>query len=122
MSKIKKELKRFLVAGISAVGTDLTIYYILLNFLSYDVSKAISFLFGAIVAFIMNKYWTFEKYEKSYKEVLQFGVLYGISLTANVVANKLVLEYTSLILLAFLVATGISMTLNFLGQKFFVFK
>ena len=96
--------------------------YILLNFLSYDVSKAISFLFGAIVAFIMNKYWTFENYEKSYKEVLQFGVLYGISLTANVVANKLVLEYTSLILLAFLVATGISMTLNFLGQKFFVFK
>jgi len=26
MSKIKKELKRFLVAGISAVGTDLVTY------------------------------------------------------------------------------------------------
>jgi putative flippase GtrA len=122
MSQIKKELKRFLVAGLSAVGTDLATYYIFLNFLSYDVSKAISFLLGAIVAFIINKYWTFEKYEKSYKEVFQFGMLYSISLVVNVAANKMILEYTSLILLAFLVATGISMTLNFLGQKFLVFK
>ena len=122
MSKIKKELKRFLVAGISAVGTDLVTYYILLNFLSHDVAKAISFLLGTVVAFIINKYWTFEKYEKSYKEVFQFGMLYSISLVVNVAANKMILEYTSLILLAFLVATGISMTLNFLGQKFLVFK
>ncbi|MEA2018135.1 MAG: GtrA family protein, partial [Campylobacterota bacterium] len=73
MSKIKKELKRFLVAGLSAVGTDLATYYILLNFLSHDVAKAISFLLGTVVAFVINKYWTFEKHEKSYKEIFQFG-------------------------------------------------
>ena len=122
MSKIKKELKRFLVAGLSAVGTDLITYYILLNFLSHDFAKAISFLLGTIVAFVINKYWTFEKHEKSYKEIIKFGVLYSITLGANVMTNNVVLEYTNVVFLAFLVATGVSTILNFIGQKFWVFK
>lgn len=122
MSKLKKELKRFLIAGFSAVGTDLVTYYILLNFLSHDVAKSISFLLGTIVAFLINKYWTFEKYDKSYKEIVQFTILYTITLGANVVTNKFVLEQTDSVLFAFLVATGVSTVLNFLGQKFWVFK
>ena len=122
MSKLKKELKRFLIAGFSAVGTDLVTYYILLNFLSLDVAKAISFLFGTIVAFVINKYWTFEKHDKSYKEVVQFTILYTITLGANVVTNKFVLVQIDSVLFAFLVATGVSTVLNFLGQKFWVFK
>jgi putative flippase GtrA len=122
MSKTKKELKRFLVAGLSAVGTDLFIYYILLNFLATGTSKAISFLLGTIVAFIINKYWTFEKHEKSFKEVIQFGILYSFTLGANVMTNKIVLHNTKTVLLAFLVATGISTVINFIGQKFWVFK
>lgn len=122
MSKLKKELKRFLVAGFSAVGTDLITYYVMLNFLHHDIAKAISFLLGTIVAFIINKYWTFEKYEKSYKEVLQFGILYTVTLGANVVTNRLVLDFTEVVFLAFLIATGVSTILNFLGQKFWVFK
>ena len=122
MSKIKKELKRFLVAGLSAVGTDLVMYYILLNFMPHDISKAISFLLGTVVAFVINKYWTFEKHEKSYKEMLKFGILYSLTLGTNVMTNKMILEYTSLVFLAFLVATGVSTVLNFIGQKWWVFK
>mgnify|MGYP002635382284 FL=1 len=122
MSKIKKELKRFLVAGLSAVGTDLITYYILLNFLPHDISKAVSFLLGTIVAFVINKYWTFEKHEKSYKEMMKFGLLYSLTLGANVMTNKMILEYTSLVFLAFLVATGVSTVLNFIGQKWWVFR
>lgn len=122
MSKTQKELKRFLVAGLSAVGTDFGMYYILLNFFSSGVSKAISFLLGTIVAYVINKYWTFEKHEKSFKEIIQFGILYSLTLGANVMTNKIVLHNTSIVLLAFLVATGISTVLNFIGQKFWVFK
>ncbi|MGE4457261.1 MAG: GtrA family protein [Arcobacteraceae bacterium] len=122
MNKTKKELKRFLVAGLSAVGTDLVTYYILLNFFHHDVAKAISFLLGTIVAFVINKYWTFEKHEKSYKEIFQFGLLYTFTLGANVIVNKLVLDNTNIVFLAFLVATGVSTVLNFLGQKYWVFK
>jgi len=122
MSKIKKELKRFLVAGLSAVGTDLIAYFILLNFLSHDVAKGTSFLLGTIVAYIINKYWTFEKHEKSYMEMMKFGVLYSITLGANVMTNNVVLEYTNIVFLAFLIATGVSTILNFLGQKWWVFR
>ena len=122
MNKIKKELKRFLLAGLSAVATDLATYYILLNFIPHDIAKAISFLLGTILAFIINKYWTFEKYQKSYKEMMKFGILYSLTLGANVMTNNIVLEYTSLVFLAFLVATGVSTLLNFIGQKWWVFR
>lgn len=122
MSKIKKELKRFLVAGVSAVGTDLAAYYILLNFLTTGVSKAISFLLGTVVAYVINKYWTFEKHEKSFKELVMFGILYSCTLGINVLTNKIVLDNTSIVFLAFLAATGVSTVLNFIGQKFWVFK
>ena len=123
MSQIKKELKRFLVAGFSAVGTDLLFYYILLNFLSHDISKGISFLIGTIVAYVINKYWTFEKHERSYKEMIRFGILYSITLVANILTNKSVLDISSeMVFLAFLSATSVSTVLNFLGQKLWVFR
>lgn len=122
MNKIKKELKRFLIAGLSAVGTDLITYYIMLNFLHHDIAKTISFLLGTIVAFVINKYWTFEKHEKSYKEMWQFAVLYATTLGANVLTNRFVLDSTEIVLLAFLIATGVSTVLNFIGQKWWVFR
>ncbi|MDG2059498.1 MAG: GtrA family protein [Flavobacteriales bacterium] len=122
MSKINKELKRFLVAGLSAVCTDLVMYYVLLNFFPIGVSKGISFLSGTIVAYLINKYWTFEKSEKSIKEVVNFGFLYSITLLANVTINKIVLDNTDMFFLSFLLSTGVSAALNFIGQKFWVFK
>jgi len=122
MSNLKKEVKRFLVAGFSAVGTDLITYYMILNFLHHDIAKAVSFLLGTIVAFVINKYWTFEKHEKSYKEIFQFGVLYATTLGANVLINRFVLDTSEMVFLAFLIATGVSTVLNFTGQKWWVFK
>jgi len=122
MSQIKKELKRFLVAGVGAVCADLFTYYIMVNFLQYDIAKTISFILGTIVAYILNKYWTFEKYERSYKEVVKFGLLYTFTLGANVMTNKIVLKITDALLLSFLVATGVSTVLNFIGQKWWVFR
>jgi len=122
MNKIKKELKRFLVAGISAVSTDLATYYLLLNFLDTNTAKAISFLLGTIVAFVINKYWTFEKHEKSYKEIIKFGVLYSATLGVNVMINKIVLDMFDITIVAFLIATGISTVLNFISQKWWVFR
>ena len=122
MSKIKKEFYRFLLVGFSAVGTDFVTYYLLLNFLSIDLAKVFSFIFGTILSFLMNKYWTFEKFEKSYNQIWQFVLLYTTSLLINVMINRLVIDSTQMIFFAFLVATGISASINFVGQKFWVFK
>ena len=122
MNKLKKELRRFLIAGLSAVGTDFITYYIMLNFLHFDIAKTLSFILGTVVAFVVNKYWTFERYEKSYKQIFQFIILYSTTLFVNVMVNRLVLDFAELLFLAFLIATGASTILNFAGQKWWVFK
>lgn len=123
MQKIKKEIFRFIVVGSGAVLTDTLVYFLLINFLPFSISKTISFLSGTLVAYIFNKYWTFEVKKKSYSEMMRFLALYLSTLVANVAMNKGVLLITNeLAILAFLVATGTSTILNFLGQKFWVFR
>ncbi|OFY63451.1 MAG: hypothetical protein A3H98_14065 [Bacteroidetes bacterium RIFCSPLOWO2_02_FULL_36_8] len=123
MNKIRIELKRFLIAGFSAVGTDLSVYYLLLNFLDNSPAKTVSFISGTVVAYILNKYWTFEQKRKSYSEMTRFALLYTITLGANISVNKMSLFiFPDLIFPSFLAATGTSTVLNFIGQKWWVFR
>lgn len=123
ITKLKKELARFLVVGCSAVATDFLIYFTLLNILQHAPAKTISFIAGTIVAYIFNKYWTFEKPEQNHVEMFHFFTLYATTLGANVTINQLSLHiFPNYILLAFLAATGTSTILNFIGQKWWVFK
>tara|TARA_B100000586_G_C19854959_1_gene320272 strand:- start:65 stop:436 length:372 start_codon:yes stop_codon:yes gene_type:complete len=120
---INKQITRFSFAGVSAVGVDLLSYYLLIDYMSYDLAKTISFILGAVVAYLLNKFWTFEKYDFSYQEIIMFATLYMISLGANVLVNKLMLQLTNnMVLIAFLCATATSASMNFIGQKWWVFK
>jgi len=122
-SPLKKQLSRFLVVGLSAVITDFTVYFILLTVLPHPPAKILSFIAGTLVAYIFNKYWTFEKPHRSNYELITFFLLYTVTLVANVGVNTLALnllpQYT---LLAFLCATATSTILNFIGQKWWVFR
>lgn len=136
MNKTKKEISRFIISGICAVATDMLFYYILSQFINISTAKGISFLIGTVTAYLMNKYYTFEQKQKSFKEVVKFIILYLTSLCANIGVNKLCFiiipeifaflhipdNYQLLKLLAFLFATGTSTIINFTGQKFWVFK
>ena len=122
MSRIKREMSRFLVAGFCAVGTDMGSYFLLLKVLPHDYSKGTSFLLGSMVAYCINKYWTFEKKTKPYDEMSKFAILYLSTLGTNVLVNRIVLDLFQSTLLAFLIATGVSTVLNFIGQKWWVFK
>lgn len=122
MSSINKELCKFLVAGCSAVSTDLLVYYLLLHWFEHDAAKGISFLSGSVVAYVINKYWTFGVHTRSWSEVAKFSVLYSVTLVANIIVNKLTLLTIQSTLIAFLFATAISTILNFTGQKYWVFR
>lgn len=117
----RRELLRFLIAGSSAVAVDGGTYAVLLRYFSHWPSKMTSFILGSIVAFLLNKYWTFEKPEPSGPEVIRFAVLYTTTLLANTLVNSGALWLTNQVFLSFLLATGTSTVLNFLGQKFWVF-
>lgn len=118
----KKELQRFLIVGFSAVGTDALVYFILINFLNTEVSKMLSFVSGSFLAFLLNKIWTFENSSSVKPQIVKFAALYISTLVINNYTNSMFLELFNNTLFAFLVATGVSTVLNFLGQKFWVFK
>lgn len=122
-SKVHKQIKRFLVSGASAVAMDTVLYFILVNFYMLSLSKGISFLCGTLTAYLLNKFWTFQKPVHSKNEIIKFTVLYTSTLGVNVSINALFLVYISSFKpIAFVVATGVSTILNFTGQKWWVFK
>jgi putative flippase GtrA len=122
-SLIKKQILKFIIAGIAGVATDFAVYRFLLRFIQPSPAKAISFVCGTIIVFFTNKYWTYQKNTRSVGEAMKFCVVYGITWGVNVGLNKLMLViFPGRILWAFLVAVAICTILNFCGQKLWVFK
>jgi len=129
--RVKHELVRYLISGCSAVATDLLVYWLLIKPLGVSQAKMLSFISATCVAYTLNKFWTFRRTEHSWPEMFKFAALYSYSLFANVAVNKCslymidtwvpvlrVVEYQ----LSFLFATGTSTIINYIGQKFWVFK
>lgn len=118
----RKQLGKFVVAGVIAVAIDFGVYYFLNRYVGHNVSKGVSFLTGSIVAYLLNKFWTFDVKEFSGTQLFRFFFLYLTTLAINVLINKGVLTLFDSVLLGFLCATGASTILNFIGQKCWVFK
>jgi putative flippase GtrA len=128
-----RELAVFLVCGCAAVLTDGVTYFLLSGWsVSHPVAKAVSFVTGSAVAYFANKTFTFRVQDPEgtdrWGRVVRFSGLYLSTLGANVLVNQLALTLFSDLLdgrvagFAFLCATGMSTVLNYLGQKFWVFR
>lgn len=125
---IRRELAVFLVVGSLTVLVDFLAYRGLLwsGLLGVDPAKAASFITGTVFAYFANRFWTFGHKPHAAGSWYRFILLYALTLGANVLVNALMLrvlsQIPSAIQLAFLVATGVSAALNFIGMKLFVFK
>lgn len=117
-----KEILKFLVGGGSAVVVDALFYAILKAHIDFSVAKAISYILGAFVGFIINKLWTFKSKKFKVAEIYKYIILYACSALANTGVNKFVIWIIPSTVFAFLCATGTSTVMNFLGQKFLVFR
>jgi putative flippase GtrA len=124
---IQRELGIFLIVGTLTVLVDYGVYRGVVWFDLIDVhtAKGIGFLSGTLFAYFANRFWTFGHKQHSPGSVWRFCLLYSLTLGANVLVNGLILrelsEIPAIVQVAFIVATGVSATLNFLGMKFFVF-
>lgn len=145
MYQATKQLTKFVLAGITAVICDLLVYYLFSAFIPTDIAKAIGFLSGTVVTYNLNKYWTWRQNNKNNRRLVNFMLLYGFSLIVNVAINGYLLhqlpDFEFLLqirktdaqinpllafkgdkITAFFVATACSTVVNFLGQKYWVFK
>lgn len=117
-----KECLRFLASGCFVVLVDFSVYRLLFPHTSIIAAKAIAYIAGTVTGFFINKYWTFKSKKTLWKEAVRYAILYACSAIVNTLVNKAMFTISGLLILAYLVATGISTVLNFLGQKFFIFN
>jgi len=128
LAKIEKknflEAYRFLLVGLCSVTIDFLFYYIFihLNFLDPNNSKRLSFILGASFAFFANRSFVFKVEERKITQYIYFSILYFTSFIFNSLVHDYTYLFTKIIFLSFLVATGVSTIINFIGQKFIIFK
>ena len=125
---IKREAVLFLFVGSATVLTDLLCYNLLLwlNFSSVNLAKGLGFLAGLAFSYAANKKLTFAHTQHETGSLPRYLILYSITLGVNVIVNAIALHglqnWSEVVTLAFIIATGASASLNFLGMKFFVFR
>jgi len=126
-----KTTVKFLIVGVinTAVGT--AVMFVAYNVLhaSYWLSSALNYIVGSIVSYVLNKYFTFQSTKKSIKEIIKFIVNISVCyLIAYGVAKPLVYAILSNFgtkvqdNVAMLTGMCLFIGLNYIGQRFFVFK
>ncbi len=98
-----KQLTKFTISGLIAVGFDFAMYYGLSNIFHdaamstssvlfslnwNDVFKALGFLSGTLITYNLNKYWTWRTPDRNHKRLLNFFILYSVSFIINIAVNK----------------------------------
>ena len=128
---IDKTTWKFILVGIvnTIVGTGVMFAFYNLLHLSYWFSSASNYVIGSIVSYFLNKYFTFENKERSWKIVLKFIVniavcwfiAYGL---AKPLALKLLASASETVRdnVAMCIGMCLFVGLNYLGQKFYAFK
>lgn len=129
-SRSRQQITRFLLVGGSSVVVDLACYNYLLGQFDPLTAKGISYLAGMLIGFVGNKLWTFESHRNSISEPAFYILVYGMTLLLNIGTNSLAFEMISAWsqsdqagrFVAFLIATGVTTVVNFLGLKYIAFR
>ena len=126
--KIRKQLLLFFVIGCSSLIIDWGVYFFLFFGIGLEPlnSKIVSFAAGAMSGFVFNGIFTF-KSQINFIRLMQYIALYTVSLALNTLTFGAILsrhifteKFGSLI--ALIMATFMSSTLNFLGMRKWVFR
>ncbi len=121
--KINKEIVKFLFAGLIINAVDFSVYYMLFHFISFGISKGISFTCASMVGYLLNKYWTFKHNQPSYAEVGRYILINILALAINVLTNQGILNVRpGAVGLALVIATVSTGIFTFVCFKWWVFR
>ena len=128
---MESQLVRFiLVGGFSAIVDfgSTAIFHFGLGF-SDTLSKSLGFVLGTLTAYIINRRWTFQAEPSTFRFVvtmvsyaLTFGVQLGLYKVFIPVLEGMDLSAFWIRVWSFVIAQGTATVLNFLIQKFLIFK
>ena len=121
---------KFFIVGCIGFVIDISIYFLLLNegYASF-ISKGLSFICSVIICYFLNSYFTFNRARMGSLKFFKYSAVYLFSFFVNMVSNEYMLmeinktslnEYSYMI--AFIWATFLSLIINFLGLRYYVFR
>ena len=126
-----KTMIKFVLVGLFNTLVGCGTMFLLYNLAncSYWLSSAANYVVGSIVSFFLNKYFTFQNRERSWKQVGKFivnvAVCYLIAYGAAkpvvmwLLSNQPVKVQENV---AMFVGMGLYTVLNYFGQRFFAFR
>lgn len=121
------QLSRFVVIGVLSAGVDFGIYHALLALGTWpSAAKAVSFICGTTIAYLLNRRFTFASSGAGKSRALGFVALYGTTFALNVGTNALMLAVLPTMPLrtsvAWVIAQGVATVINFVMLRTVVFK
>ena len=135
MEKLKelfldKTFIKFIIVGIINTLFGTTIMFVFYNILhlSYGVSTASNYIFGSILSYFLNKYYTFENKSTGFGTVIRFIInisicyfiaYFGVRKIIDLILCTLPLTLRDNI--SMLVGMCVFVVLNYLGQRLFAF-
>ena len=132
MSKLfDKTFWKFIIVGIINTIFGTTVMFVSYNILqfSYWISSALNYILGSILSYFLNKNFTFQNKEKSWRVVVRFviniSLCYLIAYGAAKPFAMWVLSDSSISIqenAAMLIGMCVFVILNYFGQKMFVFR
>ena len=123
LKKLLKKFSNYSMIGFVSVIIDYSTYklFILLEFFTPSYSKIFSFIIGGMWSFYFNKKITFKSKNKNFLRIILFICLSLVSLFSNSFTHDYYYFYYSNNI-SFLIATIVSVVINFLGLKYIVFN
>jgi putative flippase GtrA len=124
-------LLKFIIVGLINTIAGSGLMFVMYNVFNvgYWISSASNYIFGSILSFFLNKYWTFNVQKWSLFIVVAFvlniAIAYFIAYKmARVVIHLLLADYSEILRDNTAMLAGICLFtgLNYLGQRFIVFR
>lgn len=114
---------RFIITGGTATLIDFIIYMLIRVRIGTSFGKFVSMLCANVFSFMVNKKWTFGVERKvTIRMVVLYVFVQVFNIGTNVFVNAVSLKLTNMVVLSFVIATGCAMIVNYLGQRFIVFR
>ena len=122
--RTRMEIVRFFASGAVVIACDASVYFLLLHFKTpVPVAKAVGFIAGGVVAFLINKHWTFRRKVTPKGESPKFIVANTLAMGINVSVNSGMIHLLGGHLLVSLVTAKVATSMfTFWVFKYWVFK
>ncbi|MCQ2478069.1 MAG: GtrA family protein [Clostridia bacterium] len=126
-----KSMIKFALVGVinTLIGAGTMFLLYNLAHCSYWISSAANYLVGGVVSFFLNKYYTFNNKDRSWRQVIKFALTVSVCYLLSYGAAKPAVMYLLKNLdrkwqenIAMAVGMCLYFVLNYLGQRFFAFN